>query len=93
MEYAFIGRCNDKVWGIIALNETLSAGVYLIFWGGKRHKLQTKIHKDATWGIHDKISEKRNRGYVDIDIDVIRKEYPEFESDLNKTTMWARLSI
>jgi predicted DNA-binding WGR domain protein len=97
MNFKFIGWCNtdnhDKIWGLVTLREGLSEGAYLIFWGRRGKKLQTKIHKDASWGIWDKINSKRERGYVDIKIDEISKDYPDFEHELNKKVVWAMLKV
>ena len=105
MKYKFIGWCregtSDKVWGVIPLKENriigapgveaITGGTYVIFWGRRGKKLQTKILEDSIWGIDDKIDSKKERGYVDVDTTRLNELYPEFESDLSKTAMWAML--
>lgn len=97
MKYKFIGWCqegtSDKVWGVIPLlKENLqSENTYVIFWGRRGNKLQTKILTDSSWGIQDKIGAKKDRGYIEVDTTQLGDLYPEFESDLSKTAMWAML--
>ena len=97
MKYEFIGWCqegtSDKVWGVIPLNKIGfgQTGKYVIFWGRRGKKLQTKILEDSNWGIRDKIDSKMDRGYVEVDTTKLNELYPEFESDLSKTAMWAML--
>ena len=96
MKYKFIGWCregtSDKVWGVIPLKENLqSINTYVIFWGRRGRKLQTKILEDSVWGINDKIDSKKVRGYAEVNISKLDELYPEFESDLSKTAMWAML--
>ena len=97
MKYKFIGWCregtSDKVWGVIPLGtETYLNDVsYVIFWGRRGKKLQTKILKDSVWGIGNKIDSKKERGYIEVDTNKLDELYPEFESDLSKTAMWAML--
>lgn len=98
MKYEFIGWCregtSDKVWGVIPLKEGTSSsqvGKYVIFWGRRGNKLQTKVIEDSKWGIGFKIDSKKDRGYVEVDTTQLNELYPEFESDLSKTAMWAML--
>ena len=53
--------------------------------------MQTKILEDSSWGMIDKIDSKKDRGYVEVDTTQLNELYPEFESDLSKTAMWAML--
>lgn len=108
MNYVFIGWYNkdssDKVWGVIELQ----LNVYLSFWGRRGKKLQTKIIKTKThqsfindsdgdyhgdYVIDDLIKKKVNKGYSKIDKSKLNTVYPEFESDLEKTTVWAYLKV
>jgi hypothetical protein len=97
MKYKFIGWCregtSDKVWGVIPIKgESIqSVNTYVIFWGRRGKKLQTKILEDSMWGISDKIDSKKVRGYIEVDTTQLSDLYPEFESDLSKTAMWAML--
>lgn len=99
MKYEFIGWCHegihDKIWGVMPLRESavVFGGSYLIFWGRRGRKLQTKIIEDAAWGINDKILSKKERGYIEVDPDKLDELYPEFKSDLSKTAMWALLKV
>lgn len=95
MKYKFIGWCrdgtSDKVWGVITIREDIYNGTFLIFWGRRGKKLQTKILEDSSWGMIDKIDTKKARGYIELDTTRLNELYPEFESDLSKTAMWAML--
>lgn len=95
MNYKFIGWCHegthDKVWGVITIREDIYNGTFLIFWGRRGRKLQTKILEDSSWGMIDKIDSKKERGYTEVDNTKLNEVYPEFESDLSKTAMWAML--
>jgi len=99
MNFKFIGWCkegtSDKVWGIISLGtETyMNNTSYVVFWGRRGKKLQTKILKDSVWGIGNKIDSKKDRGYIEVDSTKLYEVYPEFESDLSKTAMWAILKL
>lgn len=99
LNFKFIGWCkedtHDKVWGVINLNHTetyLSVGNYVVFWGRRGKKLQTKILKDKTyWDVEALVRSKERRGYVKIDnLDSV---YPEFQSDLEKTAMWSMFKV
>jgi hypothetical protein len=102
---------HDKVWGVICLEETVrpclapdgceeliiegSPGKYLIFWGRRGKKLQTKLaHHHRLW-LDDCVEEmfwkKLDKGYKEVDKQQLDAVYPEFESDLEKTAMWALL--
>ena len=97
MKYFFIGWCNennhDKVWGIIEIsqNEQYGPDKYLTFWGRRGKKLQTKMFSDYVGAMFNLVSRKKKKGYIEIDEDKLDQVYPEFESDLSKTTMWAIL--
>lgn len=104
MHYKWIGWCNednhDKVWGVILLKEPLDIrnGNWgwthercVIFWGRRGKKLQTQMSVDD-YALYKKIQEKEKRGYVAIQPNKLHMVYPEFESDLEKTTVYAILS-
>ena len=92
MNYKFIGHCydplnnHDKVWGAIKLDYQK----VIIFWGRRGKKLQTKITTD-NWDLSKLISAKENKGYNSVAETHLYKIYPEFQSDLEKTAMWAIL--
>ena len=105
MNYHWIGHCkegtSDKVWGLIRLDgadDDLQYGFrrnnYVAFWGRRGKKLQTKIHHDIDSYDADKLCDKKESGgYKTIDLNHLEKVYPEFEEDLQKTTVWALLSV
>jgi len=105
MNYHWIGHCkegnSDKVWGLIRLtgpDDDLQFGTrrnnYVAFWGRRGKKLQTKIHENIDRWDADKLSDKKkDRGYNTINVNRLDEVYPEFENDLQATTVWALLSV
>lgn len=100
LKYKFIGWCHDptfhhdKVWGVIYIGDQ-SFGSYnarkcLSFWGRRGKKLQTKVVND-NWELVRLIDSKRGKGYLEINKDRLDLVYPEFETDLEKTVIWATL--
>ena len=97
MNYKFIGWNNhdgaDKVWGVIYIEDrTGIRPKVLIFWGRRGKKLQTKMDREG-WDLDNLIRRKTQKGYNQIDNRHLKTVYPEFESDLEKTTMWALLKL
>ena len=97
MNYKFIGWNNrdgaDKVWGAIYLEDrTGIRPKVLIFWGRRGKKLQTKMDREG-WDLDKLIREKTQKGYNQIDNRHLKTVYPEFQNDLEKTTMWALLKL
>lgn len=95
MKYKFIGWCkegiHDKVWGVINLDSDYYGHV-LTFWGRRGAKLQTKkAYNDYT--LTKLIRSKEHKGYKEIQKFELDEVYPEFESDLEKTAMWATLML
>ena len=104
LEYKFIGWCHDeeenhdKVWGVIYLEARAESHLWggprrkcLTFWGRRGKKLQTKIVYE-NYELAKLIDTKREKkGYESIDKKHLDKVYPEFESDLEKTAVWATL--
>lgn len=94
MNYRFIGWCkedsHDKVWGVIDLSPATNRCV--TFWGRRGKKLQTN-YVNNDYPLTKLIQSKENKGYVSIDVDKLNTVYPEFEQDLEKTTVWAILKI
>lgn len=102
INYHWIGHCkegtSDKVWGMIRLNgpseSYISECDYVVFWGRRGKKLQTKIHKNLHSWDADRLSDKKESGgYRVIDPNRLEDVYPGFEEDLQKTTVWALLSV
>ena len=97
MNYKFIGWNNhdgaDKVWGVIYIEDrTNIRPKVLIFWGRRGKKLQTKIDREG-WDLDKLIREKSEKGYKIIGNYELETVYPEFQNDLEKTTMWALLKL
>ena len=105
MNYEFIGWCkegtHDKVWGAILLVEDVvisepwpfKTNKYITFWGRRGAKLQTKLVNGSKHDINQLSRKKSNKGYNQIDKSELDKVYPEFQSDLEKTAMWAMLKL
>jgi predicted DNA-binding WGR domain protein len=97
MDYKFIGWNTtdgaDKVWGAIYMEDrTNIRPKVLIFWGRRGKKLQTKMDHEG-WDLDKLIREKTQKGYNQIDNRHLKTVYPEFQNDLEKTTMWALLKL
>ena len=97
MNYKFIGWNNrdgaDKVWGVIYIEDrTRIRPKVLIFWGRRGKKLQTRIDREG-WDLDKLIREKSEKGYKIIGNYELETVYPEFQNDLEKTTMWALLKL
>jgi predicted DNA-binding WGR domain protein len=97
MNYKFIGWNNrdgaDKVWGVIYIEDrTRIRPKVLIFWGRRGKKLQTRIDREG-WDLDKLIREKSDKGYNHIGNYELETVYPEFQNDLEKTTMWALLKL
>jgi hypothetical protein len=65
----------------------------MIFWGRRGRALQTKLTEPMTsddmyW---DHFKKKLDKGYRRVDRNKLDQVYPEFQDDLEKTTMWAQL--
>ena len=99
MEYKFIGSCydpannHDKVWGVIYLGDHLTEyrPKCLVFWGRRGKKLQTKLSVDD-YEMTKLIRNKELR-YTEVTESKLHSVYPEFQADLEKTAMWATLSM
>lgn len=94
MDYHFIGWCregnSDKVWVCLRLADRSWATV----WGRRGKKLQHKVITDtSTWDIEKLTDSKHKKGYKSIEKEYLGDVYPEFESDLQKTAIWAMLKV
>jgi len=100
MNFKFVGwnkdTGHDKVWGAVYL-EHVDFGMewgtdteVLIFWGRRGHKLQYKFDKDNI-ALRDLIRKKRGSGYHQINKDQLDTVYPEFEVDIEKCVIIAKL--
>jgi hypothetical protein len=105
MNYHWIGHyregTSDKIWGLIRISGSddeaqnkLQPCDYVSFWGRRGKKLQTKIYQGLDLYDADKLCyKKEDRGYNVINQTRLGDVYPEFEEDLQKTTVWALLSV
>ena len=97
LNFKFIGWCHDprenhdKVWGAIMLDDTQYGGKVVIFWGRRGKKLQTKMDVNNQ-KLDRLVWKKQDSGYKNIPVSQLEKVYPEFNSDLEKSAMWALLS-
>lgn len=107
MKYEFIGWCydearkHDKVWGVILLQEDVPVdssawpfrtNKYVSFWGRRGKKLSTKMINGSDYDI-EQVIRKKKREYSTIDKNRLNEVYPEFQSDLEKTAIWATLKL
>lgn len=98
LNFEFIGWCrdlkenHDKVWGVISLDDNWFSGRVLVFWGRRGKKLQTKFDNCGV-ALDKLIRTKIKGGYTEISPTKLHTVYPEFNSDLEKTAMWAILEI
>jgi predicted DNA-binding WGR domain protein len=93
----WIGWCkednHDKVWIVQQLSGDKFSGKFVVIWGRRGKKLQTKIHDYLTMHYIERlIDSKLDKGYKSIDQKNLESIYPEFQDDLEKTTVWALLS-
>jgi hypothetical protein len=87
---------HDKVWGIIELQQPQSYydnGKYVTFWGRRGAKLQTKVWEGRSDVADELTRKKKNKGYDEIDQRFLDEVYPEFQVDLEKTELWAKLKL
>lgn len=98
---------HDKVWGIICLeqvpashekfhpfpNYKPSYNKFLTFWGRRGAKLQTKYWEGSNYDADEMARKKLKKGYGEIDQNFLDEVYPEFQNDLEKTELWAKLKL
>ena len=92
---------HDKVWGVILLAEQVQlsdawpfkTNKYITFWGRRGAKLQTKQWVGTQYDANTMVYKKKNKGYIKVDEKYLDEVYPEFQSDLEKTELWARLKL
>ena len=95
---------SDKIWGAVLIKTTGTRpgfwanspeviGVWMIFWGRRGRALQTKLTEPMTSRDmhHDHFKKKLDKGYQRVARNKLDQVYPEFQDDLEKTTMWAQL--
>jgi len=98
MNYKWIGWCrednHDKIWAVICLRTPkhgADAGNYATVWGRRGKKLQTKPFSGEAYQINNSIRAKQKKGYAEIPTTELDRIYPEFETDLEQTAIWAVL--
>lgn len=93
---------HDKVWGTIRIAENVRNEVawppfiihkYITIWGRRGAKLQTKLWEGCEDDIERMTRKKSKKGYKEIDQNFLNEVYPEFQTDLEKTEMWALLKL
>lgn len=110
LKYEFIGwykeNQSDKVWGAIELLPTKIVarvpkyyGKYLVFWGRRGTKYQTKIVTSLpptdyyySSDLAKKIKEKKDKGYLPVDKSKLSDIYPDFEKELSDLTFWTMMT-
>lgn len=97
MTFKWIGWCredqHDKVWMIFQLSGDRYSGRFVTVWGRRGKKLQSKIQEYMTARERDRlVDSKESKGYRRIEEQDLNSVYPEFQLDLEKTTVWALLS-
>jgi len=97
MTFKWIGWCkenqHDKVWMIVQLNSDHHSGRFVTVWGRRGKKLQSKIQEyQESREIDRLISSKEAKGYRRVEEKDLNSVYPEFQNDLEKTTVWALLT-
>lgn len=97
INYKWIGWCkednHDKVWGVIDLGgDGRWSRKYVTFWGRRGKKLSTKISTTAEFEVEKLVRTKENKGYNQVNRAHLDDVYPEFQSDLEQTAVWALLS-
>lgn len=100
MKYEFIGWCkeanHDKVWGVIKLKDSATRNgelEFLTFWGRRGKKLQVKQLSASNYEMLRFVHKKQDKGYKSVDKTKLDDVYPGFETDLEKTAVWAALKL
>lgn len=92
---------SDKIWGAVLIKTTSTRpgfwsetpeviGVWMIFWGRRGRALQTEPMTSRDMH-HAHFQKKLDKGYQRVARNKLKQVYPEFQDDLEKTTMWAQL--
>ncbi len=97
---------HDKVWGIIQIgfdkdtaewsdpNYYKYQNKYVTFWGRRGAKLQTKLWESSSnYEAENMFQKKQDKGYKRIRKSELDTVYPEFQTDLEKTAIWATLKL
>jgi hypothetical protein len=103
INYKFIGWCHDKdhdkVWAAIIIGQSLEFQKYgwgqlkwVTVWGRRGKKLQHKIFEGSEFELDRIVDSKASKGYRSVSRNDLDLVYPEFQTDLEQTTVWALLS-
>jgi hypothetical protein len=107
MKIVHVGWCSegthDKVWGAILLegehdgnsyvSRYSSDYTYMIFWGRRGKKLQTKLMKSNPSVIINHFYQKIDKGYKEIVKEKLNEVYPEFHTDLERSAIISILKL
>lgn len=96
-QFKFVGWCHegkhDKLWGIIKLIQIdVWEAKYLIFWGKRGAKFQTKVQLIDHYKLNQLIASKNAKGYDSVLQENLNEVYPEFKTDIEKAVTWAILN-
>lgn len=102
INYRFIGWCkdedHDKVWVAIIINESLEYEKYgwgslrwVTVWGRRGKKLQHKVFEGNQNDLNRVVDSKTSKGYRSVSRNDLDLVYPEFQTDLEQTAVWAIL--
>jgi predicted DNA-binding WGR domain protein len=103
IDYRYIGWCrednHDKVWAAIMLQcdeECRRYGYgqakWVTVWGRRGKKLQHKVFENDISALDRVVESKHRKGYTGVNRSELDRVYPEFQEDLEKTTVWALLT-
>ena len=100
MNVVYVGWCkdgtHDKVWGVISLSDSSTLrpwdeSKFVIFWGRRGKTLRSKVETTTVYQVRQAFENKLDKGYREIKVSDLETVYPEFRSDLEKTTVWSIL--
>ena len=106
INYKYIGWCkedsHDKVWTTVLLSPEpktqyfwglkYERAKWVTIWGRRGKKLSHKVFEGQYGDMEKTIQSKQKKGYQKIGTTELGNVYPEFESDLEKTTVWLLLT-
>jgi hypothetical protein len=98
----YVGWCkddtHDKVWGVISLSDSSTLrrwdeSKFVIFWGRRGKTLRTKIETTTVYQVRQAFENKLDKGYREIKVSDLDTVYPEFHTDLEKSTIISILKM
>lgn len=102
MNVMYVGWCkddtHDKVWGVISLSDSSTLrrwdeSKFVIFWGRRGKTLRTKIETTTVYQVRQAFENKLDKGYREIKVSDLDTVYPEFHTDLEKSTIISILKM